>query len=130
MLSHYFCAIIISNIFFFFDFFSTLEHNRPVINKQYYDKYIKNVQNKFIPFYLGKTESSLAKRLNEHFGLDNLSKSTYALKLNILKKDLSDYKFMVCYYELNELGDDLNYLIDKIEKYLHNNIKPICGTSR
>lgn len=75
--------------------------------------------------YLGKiARSSFGQRIKQHFGLGNATK-TYALYLAKWMESFS-LKLTFCYQKV-EAPTQENYLVDLLEKVLHQELKPILG---
>ena len=80
-------------------------------------------------FYLGKSENSLVKRLNEHL-IDSPS-TTYSLKLDDINRqhvrgNISLYTFVLRNVYLNYK----KIILSVVESFLHDSLTPMVGTIR
>lgn len=97
----------------------------PKLNKD-----VKSSGNSEYVLYLGKAEKCLKTRINNHLGLSTAV--PYALKWSSFHKK-SKYEISYeCYYFNKDSHLDIftrNTLLRIIEKHMHNEMKPLLGTS-
>lgn len=80
--------------------------------------------------YLGKSESNLAKRLEEHIKGPS-SKKTYALRLNDSKREHIIGNFdLYCFILKDKFNRHSKLILSTVESYLHDNLKPKVGSKR
>lgn len=132
---YYFSSLIPKNQFSSLDDFGTQWGTRGSKNTKISDSPIyyksrgkkhgnKIVENKYIPFYLGKAKD-IKKRVNEHI-FDSETSQTYSMKLGGRTEFLKDFKFKLGYLYL-DVNSDSYFAIEIIEKYLRGRIHPIIG---
>lgn len=96
----------------------------PKVNRKFYTNDHKF--NKWIPFYLGKCENKLGKRLEEHIR-DGAGQKTSALKLAKSENELNELRFKISSYSLGQDCKDGQALLAIIEMILREKLKPIIG---
>lgn len=82
-------------------------------------------------FYLGKSSAktgSVFQRLKVHFG-DRTDSATNGIKMRMPERSFVNGKLRVHVF-LFEKGNDDRYIIDVVEKKLHEKLRPITGGSQ
>lgn len=98
-------------------------------NRAIFHHSINNSENKFmngwVPLYVGKSKN-VKSRIYEH--IEGNSPNTYGMKLSYRRKELCDIKFRISYSGLEEIDDDLMYvLVSVIENNVRDAFNPIIG---